>query len=291
MKKIIILTLALIMLLSAVGMSVSAEAAGAVNVYVTVSDANGKLALAQERISVTDIDNDGAITVNDALYTAHEAKYEGGAAAGYESVASDYGLSLNRLWGTANGGSYGYYINNTSAWSLVDPLKEGDYLNAFVYTDLTAWSDTYCYFDKNSLTAQSGEELTLTLSMATFDAEYNPVTLPVEGATVIINGKESEYKTDADGKVTLNLTTEGVNLISAVSESVTLVPPVCMATVEQSSKDEALQPPTDDGDNNDTKTPVKSPVTGEGAAPVCVALLALAGLSVLVTAGKKFNED
>lgn len=49
----------------------------------------------------------------------------------------------NKLWGTENGGSYGYYVNNVSTWSLTDPVDEGDYVNAFVYTDLTTWFDTY----------------------------------------------------------------------------------------------------------------------------------------------------
>ncbi|MBP5657968.1 MAG: hypothetical protein J6X52_05545, partial [Clostridia bacterium] len=79
-------------------------------VYVTI--ANGELVLAREAVTLTDADNDGALTINDALYLAHEAKFEGGAAAGYASSTGDYGLSLTKLWGVENGGSYGYFVND-----------------------------------------------------------------------------------------------------------------------------------------------------------------------------------
>ena len=57
-----------------------------VTVYVTI--ANGSLVMTQEPVTVTDIDKDGSLTINDALYLAHEAKYQGGAAAGYGSQRS-----------------------------------------------------------------------------------------------------------------------------------------------------------------------------------------------------------
>ena len=127
---------------------------------------DGKLVLVLEKIDLSDADGDGTITINDALYLAHEAEFEGGAAAGYASEQSDYGLSLTKLWGCENGGSYGYYVNDASAMSLADPVKDGDRINAFVYTDLKTWSDKYCYFDKASVTAQSGESFSLVLTGA-----------------------------------------------------------------------------------------------------------------------------
>lgn len=227
MKKILSLAAALLV---AGTCSVSALAADP-TVYVTIADANGDLALVQEAITVTDTDADGALTINDALYAAHEAKYEGGAAAGYGSGMTDYGISMNKLWGTENGGSYGYYLNNASAWSLTDPVADGDYINAFVYTDLTAWSDTFCFFDVHSVDSVSGNDVTLTLFAAGYDENYNPITVPVADAVITIDGEETEYKTDADGKVTVTFTNAGEYLISAVSESQNLVPPVCEVNV------------------------------------------------------------
>ena len=229
MKKL--LTLAASLLLAGT-CSISAMAA---NVYVTISDANGDLALAQKAVEVTDADGDGALTINDALTAAHDDNYEGGAAAGYGSGMTDYGLSMNKLWGTENGGSYGYYVNNASAWSLTDPVAEGDYVNAFVYTDLTAWSDTYCFFDVQKVDAVVGNTVTLTLSAAGYDANYNPITVPVEGAVITINGEATSYKTDANGSVAVKLDKAGTQVISAVSDTMTLVPPVCTASVSNTA--------------------------------------------------------
>ncbi len=234
----IILVLVLSGLFGLVGVEPVYAALEKVNVYVTIADANGKLVLVQEEISVTDVDNDGKITINDALYVAHEAKYEGGAAAGYESAVSAYGISLNKLWGTANGGSYGYCINNASAMSMSDTIKEGDYINAYVYTDITTWSDTYCYFDVYASKQGVGKEFTLMLSAAGYDSGWNPVTLPVEGATVTVDGLATKYKTDKDGKVTVKFDKEGTFIVSATKETQTLVPPVCVVTVEKENAKE-----------------------------------------------------
>ncbi len=229
MKNFFLAIVGLLFIISISGMTAFADEAS-ITVYVTIADANGNLALSQTAVTVTDIDGDNALTINDALYVAHEENYTGGAAAGYASGTSDYGFSLNKLWGTTNGGSYGYYINNTSAWNLTDPLKNGDYLNAYVYTDLITWSDTYCYFDVNTATVSENGTLTLTLNMAGYDANYTPITLPVKGATIMINGTATTYKTDINGNVTIKPNKAGEYIISAVSDTQTLVPPVCIVT-------------------------------------------------------------
>ncbi len=96
MKKIISLMLA-VMLVLAVS-TVFASAAESAEVTVTIADEAGKLAVAAEKVTVTDIDSDGALTVNDALYAAHEKFYDGGAKAGYATEMSQWGLSLSMLW-------------------------------------------------------------------------------------------------------------------------------------------------------------------------------------------------
>lgn len=206
------------------------SAAEAPQVTVTIADAEGDLALVQKTVSVTDTDSDGALTIHDALYLAHEAYYAGGAAAGYASAQTDYGLSLTKLWGTENGGAYGYYVNHSSAMGLGDTVSDGDCINAFVYTDLTAWSDTYCFFDVDSISCQQGDTLTLTLKAASYDASWNPITVPVADAAITVNGAATAYTTDADGKVTVTVDQSGALVISAVSETMTLVPPCCVVT-------------------------------------------------------------
>jgi len=238
LKKTLAILLTLIMATAACGMQVFAEGEG-IEVFVTI--ANGELKLAQQPVTVTDTDGDGALTINDALYAAHETYYEGGAAAGYGSARSDYGLSLTMLWGADNGGSYGYYVNNTSAMSLVDPISEGDLISAFVYTDLIAWSDTYCYFDIATASVAPGEAVTVTLLAAGYDESWNPITVPVEGAFITVNGV-SDVVTDAEGKAVVTVTDGGENVISAFSSTQTLVPPVCLVTVKQADTQPDAQP-------------------------------------------------
>ena len=244
-------------------------------VYVTISDKDGSLALSQEEILVSDTDKDGSLTINDALYAAHEAKYEGGAAAGYSSYYSQYGLSLSKLWGTENGGSYGYWVNNKSAWSLADVVKEGDYINAFVYTDLTAWSDTYCFFDTYTATGTEGKEITLILSKYVYDVDWNRVLAPVEGAVITVNGKATDVKTDAEGKAVITITEDGAYLVSAVSDTEILVPPVCKLTVLAATEEKTTT-------ETQTETTVPSeetqtPPTGDGV-NMYVSVVALAAL-------------
>lgn len=202
------------------------------NVFVSISNGAGELVMAYEEIVVTDADQDGALTIQDALYCVHAAKYEGGAE-GYLAENTEYGLSLVRLWGEENGGSFGYYLNDSSAWSLLDAVKEGDHVKAYAFADLDAWSDTYSFFDANVITAAAKQEVALTLSAAGFDASWNPVTLPVAGAALTVNGEKTEAVTDENGKAVVVLPEAGMYVISAVSESQVLVPPVCIVTVEK----------------------------------------------------------
>lgn len=235
MKKVLSMAMALL-LLSVCGIFAFAEDTDMESaiVYVTISDGEGKLAITQEAVTVTDIDQDDVLTINDALYAAHEAKYDGGAAAGYGSYTGDYGLSLGKLWGDESG-SFGYQVNNASAWSLLDPVKDGDYIKAYVYMDQTAWTDVYCYFDVNTLAVAEDSEVTLTLLAASYDAEWNPITVPVQDAVITLNGVATSYKTDTEGKVTLKFEDAGKCVISAISETQTLVPPVCVATVSSNA--------------------------------------------------------
>lgn len=225
MKKFMSL---LLVFLLAVSTALAAEPA---NVYVSITDEAGALVLACQAVAVTDADEDGTLTINDALLCAHAANHEKGAEA-YQSATTEYGLSLTKLWGVENGGSYGYYVNDASAWSLLDPVAEGDHVKAFVYTDLTAWSDTYTFFNAPMLTVKAGETAELTLSAAGYDESYAPITLAVEGAGITVNGEATDLTTDAEGKVALTLAEAGVYTISATSDSMTMVAPVCIITVE-----------------------------------------------------------
>lgn len=230
MKKWIVMVMTVLLMLPAAGLSASALTADSAEVYITISDSLGRLVLVQEKTKVTDVDNDGKLTVNDALYAAHEAKYEGGAAAGYRSYESEYGLSLSTLWGDTSG-NFGYYVNNASAWSLRDEVNQGDSIRAFIYTDAASWSDVYAFFDKDTVTAEAGGDIVLTLSAAGYDAQWNPMTVPVADAVITVDGRETAVKTDAQGQAVLRLSDGGRHIVSAVSQTQILVAPVCAVTV------------------------------------------------------------
>ena len=119
MKKALSIVLALLMLLAMIPASLAQETAPVV--YVTIADQG--LKLVQRPIVLHDTDNDGVLTIADALYLAHEEGYEGGAAAGFATQMGDYGLSITRLWGVENGGAYGYYVNNQMSMGLTDTLN------------------------------------------------------------------------------------------------------------------------------------------------------------------------
>lgn len=229
--KLFAVLTALVMMFALCALPVHAEG---LEVLVSISDGNSDngVELAWEKVTVVDCDNDGQLTINDALFSAHEKHFKGGAGAGYAFAPTEFGLSLNKLWGVENGGSYGYYINDASPLSLSDTVKDGDRIYAYAFADLTAWSDMYTYFDKCQLEADKGDEITLTLSGASYDAEWNPVTVPVEGAKILIDGKDSGVVTDAEGKAVVTLNGSGQQIISAASDSAVLVPPVCVAQVD-----------------------------------------------------------
>ena len=227
MKRTLTLITTLCLLLSLLAIGASAEESPA-TVYVTLAS-KGELVAVRIPVTLNDYDNDGSLTVNDALYGAHEKKYEGGADAGYGSYTSEYGLSMSKLWGDESG-AYGYYLNNASCMSLADPVKDGDYVTAFVYAS-SDWSDVYTYFDISARTLELGQEITLTLMAAGYDESWNPISYPVEGATVTFAGNKTGFVTNAEGKVTICPDTTGLHVYSATHESMTLAPPVCSINV------------------------------------------------------------
>lgn len=198
-------------------------------IYVTISD--GSLALVRRAVSLSDADGDGATTIGDALVLAHDAAYEGGAAAGFGAAETEYGLSMTKLWGNTSG-AYGYCVNDASAMSLYDAVAVGDHVYAYVYRDLETWSDVYSYFDRSAVETAKGEQVTLTLTYVGYDAAWNLVTAPVADAVITLNGEATSYTTDAEGKVTLSFDKKGSYTLSATSETLTLVPPVCVVAVK-----------------------------------------------------------
>ena len=228
MKKFLSTLLALAMLLSCAAFAEAADP----TVFVSISDDAGALVLAYAPVTLTDVDEDGALTIYDVLVAAHIAYHPDGASA-FLAEDTEWGKSMYKLWGVENGGSYGYCVNDASAMSLVDPIQAGDHIKAYAYTDLTAWSDTYCYFTAPVAAAAVNAEVALTLTANGYDENWAPITLPVAGAVITVNGEKTEIVTDENGHAVLTLAEAGTYTISAVSETQTLVPPVCILTIAE----------------------------------------------------------
>ena len=202
------------------------ESPAGTKVFVTIAS-EGDLVVYEE-VTATDVDADGVISVSDAIASAHNAKFEGGAAAGYVAADTEYGISIFKLWGVENGGSYGFYLNNAFVDSLLNPIAEGDIVSAYSYSDLVGWSDMYSYFDKTQVTTDG--EVTLTLTYIGFDETWSPVDIPAANVGILVDGEPVNSITDENGTVTLTLD-KGEHVVSAYSDELTLVPPVCIVTV------------------------------------------------------------
>lgn len=244
MKKTVLFLLSAVLLLTV--MTVGASAAEN-TAYVTISD--GTLTLLMKPVTLSDADGDGVISINDALILAHNEYYDGGAEAGYSSDETEYGISMTKLWGVENGGSYGYMLNDAAPMSLKDEIKAGDRICAYVFTDTDTFSDTYFFFDQTSVEAEAGETVTLTVKTTGYDENWAPVTLPLAGASVLIDGKDVGITTDEDGKAEFVIPDAGEHSVTVSSEKLTLIPNACTVTVTASEVT--------------TAAPEESPQTGD----------------------------
>ncbi len=210
------------------------------DITVTISEA-GNVRMAQETVTVIDLNKDGTLDVNEALYAAHEKAYEGGAAAGYATAATQWGTSITKLWGDESG-SYGYYNNNQMCMSLDDAVKAGDALVAWSYKDAAYYSDAYSYFDAAAYTAKQGMAANVTLTGSTgWDENWNPVFEPVKGATLTVTDSDLkalaaddyEIVDNKDGSYLVYVKKAGNYFVIATGDSPLLVPAVAKVTVEE----------------------------------------------------------
>ncbi len=244
------------------------ESAQPATVYVTIAseghivkDKNNEY-VAQAPVIVTDLDSDGTLTVDEALYSAHETYYDGGAEAGYNTFTGTYGISLGVLWGKGTPGTSataGYWLNNASCWSLNDAVKEGDYLTAFNYYDTAYWSDSYSYFDTNEVTAKSGSSVTLILNAMGYDENWNTVSMPYQGAKIKFLDSdilENEIITDENGQAEISFKNvePGNYFVMAYSENGAIVPTVCKINVIKNT----TRPSSSSGGGGSGKVQVKN---------------------------------
>lgn len=230
-----------VLLCLSVGTDLRISAASSSDTVVRVAIANGSVLLPSKTVKVDDVDADGNMTIHDVLYCAHQQYYDGGAEAGYRSEKTDYGLSLMKLWGIENGGSYGYYCNHVSATNLLDTVNNGDFIYAYAYSDLETWSDEYSYFDADTNETTVGSEIEVKLCKYEMDENWNPVAKPVAGAELTLDDVNTKIKTNESGIAKIRFETAGEHCLSALSSSDTLVPPICIVNVQAVSATESTQ--------------------------------------------------
>ncbi len=227
MKRIGALVLALAMLaafMPALGLeNAHAEEAESINVLVTInnkgvlaSDKNGDPVM-DTKVTASDIDADGQITVDEVLKAAHEAYHEDEGDA-YAVTEGAYGPAVSKLWGVETTNTL-FFVNGTGLATGVSvaTMEDGDSLYASVNQDDAYYSDVYCAFDRVEINTTKGEDVELTLtsksSMAAVPEKLADVQI---GAWVAGEFKAIEgAKTDEDGKVTLSFDDLGEYIITA----------------------------------------------------------------------------
>ena len=209
----------------------------------TISD-KGMLKVVEEPITVSDLDGDYALTINDAMIAGHTA-YAPNGANDYAYGTTQWGLGVTKLWGDTSG-AFGYYVNNQMASDVADPIAEGDSLYGYIYKDQTSWSDSYSYFDKTSGSAVAGELFEVVLYNSSFDENWKPVFNPLAGASVgYYDGEEFVplATTDETGKASVIFKKAGEFTLTAVgpeatadTPAVVLVAPFCKVTVAKGTQ-------------------------------------------------------
>lgn len=217
---------------------VESKAAEPIDVYVTIAD-KGDVVMANEVVTVIDLDKSGDFNVDEVLFAAHEDAYVKGAEAGYDSEMTAYGLSVTKLWGD-DSGYYGYWLNDASCWSLADAVEADDSIVAFVYQNTEVW-DSYSKFSQKSYTAMAESAAKITLEKAGYDENWNTVFNAHKGATLKIydssfNEISSEnYKVTDNGDGTYSVTVKNIGeyTVVAYDNATPIVPALCTLTVTE----------------------------------------------------------
>jgi len=182
------------------------------NVFVTIFDGNNSPALTYKQIKVIDTDKDGKISIEETLSAAHKEYYVG--ENGYSVSTTQYGKSINTLWGyTDDSYSFSYYLNDSMASGLDDEVREGDFVCAYHYV-YGIFSD-YVYFDIKECEIAVNQDITLTLYKVGFDENWQEISSPLANANIIIDNQGTTDMTNENGQITLSFQTGGTHIVSA----------------------------------------------------------------------------
>ncbi|MBE7025920.1 MAG: DUF4430 domain-containing protein, partial [Ruminococcaceae bacterium] len=239
-KNFTAILLTLCLLLQLLPIAATADSSENITAYLTVSrygeivtDKNGN----PVAHAAVELAGQESYTLDDVFRAAHEMYYDG--ADGYASSVGDWGLGVDTLWGD-DSGSFGYQVNG-GAESVMGPshqVENGDLVDAYILKSLYPDSEAYAAFDRREVSVGAYEAFALTLKEAGYDASFNMVFSPCTDAVITINGTETAFVTDADGKAVITLPAAGTYQISAKKEKTVneetvpaITAPVCIAAV------------------------------------------------------------
>ena len=219
-KKVLSILMALIMIICA--FPVCAEESTDITVFISLSkygeivkDKNGE-SVAYVEVGLSE---KASYNLDDVFLTAHSLYYEDGED-GYASSESEWGFGIDKLWGDTSG-NFGYQVNSgtESVMGLGHTVKDGDYIDAFIYKNSYPDTEGYSMFNMTHVKAYTDSKFELTLNyFSGYDESWNNIISPCGGATITLNGEETEFMTDENGKVLIKLENEGRNIISAIKK-------------------------------------------------------------------------
>ena len=211
-------------------------------VTMVMSDA-GEIKVPAKEVTVKDINEDGKLNLHEAFYAMHEAYYEGGAAAGYASAMTQWGLSASKLWGDTSG-NFGYFNNDVSSYGLADPVADGDYIVVFIYKDGKTWSDSYAMFTEKEVAGDNSVDLSL--EWGSKDEYWNITMTPLAGAAITVYDEDynevdaSVYTVtdNEDGTYSVAFTEAGSFIIQADCDDPLIVPALAKAEIGVEATDD-----------------------------------------------------
>lgn len=183
-------------------------------------------AVVERTVTVTDLDRDGHLTVNEALVAAHDAYYEGGAEAGYATGDPfGYGTMVTKLWGVDTTNTL-FYVNGEGIPTgiMADEIAAGDSIYASVNADDANYADWYTKFDiteGGDVTTTEDVTLTLTGHLGMAYTDEDKEFKPLGGLQIGIwkNGEFTPIEgavTDETGKATFHFREAGDVIVTAM---------------------------------------------------------------------------
>ncbi len=243
-KKLLSMLLVLAMILCIV--PVCAEGETDINVFLSLSRygdiVQGKSGESMAYVTVC-LSGKESYNLNDVFLAAHNAYYEDGEA-GYASSESEWGFGIDMLWGDTSG-NFGYQVNSgtETVMGLGHEVSDGDYVDAVIYKNAYPDTEGYSMFNMTQTEVYTDSEFEIVLKyFSGYDENWNTIISPCEGATITINGVETEFVTDENGIAIIKLEQEGNNIISAKKSKVlnneevpAITAPVCIVNAKNAA--------------------------------------------------------